>query len=256
MRAMFFLLSKIFWTLAAPSHWLGLLVVATAFCLFLRWLRAAKVFALAAVALLVAGWLAAAPLARAWEDRYPRPPWPPHVDGVLVLGGGYDSALLRQRHAPQTSDAAYRLVEGFAAARHYPEAKLVFTGGSGALEGANYPESDTARYIFAELGRDPRRMILESRSRNTYENFLFSKSLVKPRRGEVWLLATSAMHMPRAMAIAKKLDWPMIPWPTDFITAPGSHREIWQIDSNLGLLDYVVHEWIGLAAYRLSGKAQ
>lgn len=253
---MFFMLSKIFWILGAPSHWLALLVVATALSLLLRWQRAAKLFALAAVALILVAWLAAIPLARAWENRYPRPPWPRHVDGILVLGSGFDSALLRQRHAPQSNDGAYRLIEGLAAARHYPDARLVFAGGSGVLGGAQYPESDTARYVFSELGRDPGRMILESRSRNTYENFLFSKAMVKPKRGEVWLLATSAMHMPRSMAIARKLDWPMTPWPSDFATSPGSTSDIWGIVENLGLLDYIVHEWIGLAAYRFSGKAQ
>jgi len=62
--------------------------------------------------------------------------------------------------------------------------------------------------------------------------------------------------MPRAMAIARKLNWPMLPWPTDFMTGPNSSRDIWDITSNLSQLDYVMHEWIGLAAYRLSGKAQ
>jgi uncharacterized SAM-binding protein YcdF (DUF218 family) len=253
---MFFVLSKIFWILAAPSHWLALLVVAIAFSLLLRWHRAAKIFSLMAVALLLVAWLAAVPLVQAWEGQYRRPPWPSHVDGILVLGSGFDSALLRQRHAPQANGGAYRLVEGVAAARRYPQARLVFTGGSGALGGSLFPESDTARYVFTELGQDPRRMVLESRSRNTYENILFSKTIVKPKRGEVWLLATSAMHMPRAMAITRKLDWPMTPWPTDFMTGDQTGRDIWEIPGNFSSLDYVVHEWIGLAAYRLSGKAQ
>jgi uncharacterized SAM-binding protein YcdF (DUF218 family) len=211
---------------------------------------------LVAVALILAAWLAAVPLVRAWENRYPRPPGPDHVDGVLVLGSGFDSALLRQRHAPETNDGAYRLVEGLAAARHYPGARLVFTGGSGALGGSQFPESDTARYVFTELGRDPKHVILESRSRNTYENILYSKAIVKPRPGEVWLLVTAAMHMPRAMAIARKLQWPMTPWPSDFITGPQSSGSIWRVTGNFELMDYVVHEWIGLEAYRLTGKAQ
>jgi uncharacterized SAM-binding protein YcdF (DUF218 family) len=253
---MFFVLSKIFWILAAPSHWLVLLVVATALFLLLNRHRAAKVFAWIAVALVLVAWLAATPLVRDWEGRYPRPPWPARVDGILVLGSGFDSQLLRTRKAPQTNGGAYRLVEGLAAARRYPEARLVFTGGSGALSGALFPEADTARYVFVELGRDPRHMILESRSRNTYENLLFSKRMVKPRPGEVWLLATSAMHMPRAIAVARQLDWRMTPWPTDFMTAAQTGSDIWEITRNLSFLDYVVHEWIGLAAYRLSGKAR
>jgi uncharacterized SAM-binding protein YcdF (DUF218 family) len=262
---MFFALSKIFWILAAPSHWLGLLIFAAALCLLLHRPRAAKVLVLAAAAELVLAWLVAVPLARDWESRYPRPAWPRHVDGVLVLGGGFDSELMRQRHAPQTNDAAYRLAEGYAAVRRYSQARLVFSGGSGAMEGKRFPESDTARQIFLELGQDQARMVLESRSRNTYENILFSKAMVKPKPGEVWLLVTSAMHMPRAMAIARKLDWQMTPWPSDFRTGFESTNPSWSIvddiglldtADNLGLLDYVVHEWVGLAAYRVSGKAQ
>ncbi|HKY19482.1 MAG TPA: YdcF family protein [Rhizomicrobium sp.] len=252
---MFFVLSKIFWILAAPSHWVGLLIVAAALFLVLRRYLWAKLCAFGAVAILLVAWLAATPMIRAWEDQYPRPAWPAHVDGILVLGSGFDSALLRDRGAPQTNGGAYRLEQGVAAARRYPQARLVFSGGSGALGGAPLSEAQTARHVFAELGMASSRVILEARSRNTYENILFSKAMVKPRPGEVWLLATSAMHMPRAMAITRKLDWQMTPWPSDFITAPAGGSDLWDITGNLSLLDYAVHEWIGMVAYRWSGKA-
>ncbi len=253
---MFFVLSKIFWMLAAPTHWLGFLVLATALCLVLGRIRAARIFAVAAALLLLVAGLVAVPMARAIEDRYPRPPWPAHVDGVLVLGSGYNTALLRARGAPQANEGAWRLVEGFAAARRYPQARLVFSGGSGRLGGAPYSEAETARHVFLELGQDPARLVLEDRSRNTYENILFSKALVKPRPGEVWLLTTSAMHMPRAMAIARKLGWPMLPWPSDYQTAPSGGIDLFDIGGKFGLAEYAVHEWVGLWAYQLTGKAQ
>ena len=252
---MFFVFSKMFWMLGAPSHWLVFLVIGTALGLLLRWYRAAKFLAVAAVAILVVAWLTAVPLARAWEERYPRPAWPPHVDGILVLGSGFNSALLRVRGAPQSNDGAYRLEAGVAASHRYPNARLVFSGGSGVLGGSLLPEAETARFVFNELGQDPGHRVLETRSRNTYENLLFSKDLVKPKPGEVWLLATSAMHMPRAMAIARKLNWEMTPWPSDFATAPDSGSNFLDLTANVGLLDYVVHEWIGLTVYRMTGKA-
>jgi uncharacterized SAM-binding protein YcdF (DUF218 family) len=252
---MFFVLSKLFWILAQPSHWLGFLVLATAISLVLRWNRAGRFFAVAAVLLLVVATVLAVPLARNLEDRYPRPPLPAHVDGILVLGSGFDTALFRARGAPATNEGIWRLEAGFAVARRYPGARLVFTGGSGALGGAPFSEAETARIILNEMGQDPKQLILEDRSRNTYENILFSKAIVKPKPGEVWLLATAAMHMPRAMAIARKLEWPMTPWPSDYLTAPSGGINPLSVTGNLSYLDYVVHEWIGLLAYRMSGKA-
>jgi len=252
---MFFVLSKLFWILGAPSHWLVFLIMASAICFLLRWNRGGKVFALAAALLLIVASLLAVPLARDLEDRYPRPLWPTHVDGILVLGGGFDTALFRARGVPASNESIWRLEAGFVAARRYPRARLVFTGGSGALGGAPFSEAETARLLLKDMGQDPRQLTLEARSRNTYENILFSKQLVKPKPGEVWLLATAAMHMPRAMAIARKLDWPMTPWPSDYLTAPDSRISLLGVTGNLACIDYVFHEWVGLTAYRLSGKA-
>ena len=252
---MFFVLSKLFWILAQPSHWLGFLVLATAISLVLRWNRAARFLGVAAVLLLVLAGFLAVPLARDLEDRYPRPAWPAHVDGILMLGSGFDTAFFRARGVPQSNEGIWRVEAGFAAARRYPQARLVFSGGSGALGGAPFSEAETARVILAEMGQDPRQLTLESRSRNTYENILFSKEIVKPKPGEVWLLATAAMHMPRAMAIARKLDWPMTPWPSDYLTAPSGGSDLLSVTGNLAYIDYVFHEWVGLLAYRLSGKA-
>jgi uncharacterized SAM-binding protein YcdF (DUF218 family) len=154
---------------------------------------------------------------------------------------------------PQSNEGVWRLEAGFAAARHYPQARLVFTGGSGALGGAPFSEAETARMVLGEMGQE--HLTLEARSRNTYENIWFSKELVKPKPGEIWLLATAAMHMPRAMAIARKLNWPMTPWPSDYQTAPSGGGDLLRVADNLGLFDYVFHEWAGMLAYRLGGKA-
>ena len=255
---MFFVASKLFAYLSPPSHWLGLLLLATALCLLLRRMRAAGIFAGLAflVLVLAATPLVNGPLIRALEDRYPHPAWPIHVDGVLVLGSGEDAEILRRRGAPQVNEGAYRLIAAMAAARRYPNAKVVFTGGSAVLIGPQNAETVTARYVLDELGLDRSRLLVESRSRNTYENVLFSKKLVRPRPGEVWLLDTSAIHMPRAMAVAKKLGWKMVPWPSDYLTAPGSDAtDMFDVGGNLGLSDYAAHEWLGMLAYRLSGRA-
>jgi uncharacterized SAM-binding protein YcdF (DUF218 family) len=255
---MFFAVSKLLWMLAAPSHWLGAMVLACALCLVLGQVRPARVLAMAsALLLLVAG---VVPLnsyiIRGLENQYPRSAWPAHVDGILILGAGYNTAVLRARHAPASNAAAYRLTEAYAAALHYPNARVVFTGGSGALGGTDWSEAESARYVLIQMGLDPKRLILESRSRNTDENIRFSRELVKPNAGETWLLVTSAVHMPRSMAIARKNAWPMVAWPSDYITGPEIGGADFNIGPNLAMTDFAVHEAAGVLAYRLTGKSQ
>ncbi len=255
---MFFVISKLLWMLAAPSHWLGVLVLACALCLVLGRVRPARVLALAAaVLLLVAGVVPVSSyIIRGLENQYPRPAWPAHVDGILILGAGYNTAVLRTRHAPASNSAAYRLTEAYAAALHYPNARVVFSGGSGALGGTDWSEAESARYVLIQMGLDPKRLILESRSRNTDENIRFSRELVKPRAGETWLLVTSAVHMPRSIAIARKNAWPMVAWPSDYITGPEIGGADFNIGANLAMTDFAVHEAVGVLAYRLTDKAQ
>jgi uncharacterized SAM-binding protein YcdF (DUF218 family) len=252
---MFFSVSKIFWLLAAPSHVLAWLVAAAALFALAGWTRTARILAVAAALLLLV--VGISPLntlmIRALEDRYPRPAWPTHVDGILILGEGFPTAILKARGVPPTNGGEIRVIAGFEAARRYPHAKVVFSGGSGV--GSIYPEAETARYIFAQLRLDPARLVLEPRSRTTYENILYAKALVKPKPGEIWLLATSAIQMPRAMAVARKLGWPMVPWASDYLTAPHGMPFSLEIANNLWASDYAVHEWIGLLAYQLAGKS-
>jgi uncharacterized SAM-binding protein YcdF (DUF218 family) len=56
--------------------------------------------------------------------------------------------------------------------------------------------------------------------------------------------------MPRAMAVAERLGWRMLPWPTDYRTQPQGSGGWFAVATNLGLLDYAAHEWLGLLAYR------
>lgn len=255
---MFFSISKIFWFFAAPSHVLGLLILAAALCAILRRVTATRILLLMATALLiVAGILPTGDwLTRALEDRYPRAAWPAHVDGILVLSGGVSGEMMQDRGVTSAYGGHTRLIAGMEAARRYPDAKFVFTGGSGLLAGARSPEAEAARRIFLQMGLPPSRLILESRSRNTYENFALSKQLVQPKPQETWLLVTSAIHMPRAMGIARQVEWNVVPWPSDYLTMPGDAGISFEIASNIAATDGAVHEWIGLLAYRLSGKAR
>ena len=185
------------------------------------------------------------------EERYPPPSLPVRVDGVLILGGGLDPTVYATRHAASEDVVEGRLVAAADLARRYPRARLVFSGGTGT-PGDEPPETVAAKLVFSELGIPESRILYEDRSRNTWENLSNARALVHPKSGEVWVLVTSASHMPRAMLIARRLSWHLMPWPSDYITAPSVPIiSTSGLARNLDLLNVGLHEWLGIAALSL-----
>jgi uncharacterized SAM-binding protein YcdF (DUF218 family) len=239
-----------------PGNTLVLLIAVGVAIQWSRWPRAGLYLTTAAGGLLLLllvlpiGYWIVKPL----EDMYPRPPWPARVDGIVVLGGGMDSFVYETRKAPAEDIVEGRLVAAAELARRYPGARVVFSGGT---EGPAYgpPETEAASVAFAQLGIPQNRITYEDRSRNTCENLTFSWRLLRPKAGEVWLLATSASHLPRAMLIAGKLHWRLIAWPTDYKTARESGAIVsgLSLADNLQSLDTGLHEWLGILFYRLGG---
>ena len=241
---MFFTASKVFWGLAAPSHVILWCCLLAAILLATGRRRAGTVFAVLTAVLLIG--IGVVPsyiwLGRGLENRFDDVRLPPRADGILVLGGGAEDFK--------------RLPVAYMLSRRYPGARLVFSGGSGALiDNTPYVEAEQARHFLVNLGLDPARLTLEGRSRNTAENLEFSKALVRPRPGDIWILVTSAYHMPRAMEIADRVGWTFAPWPSDRLTPRHGLRGWFSIVGNMGAFDGLVRERIGLVVYRLSGRA-
>ncbi len=189
------------------------------------------------------------------EDRFPRPPLPPRVDGIIVLGGAVEPIISAERGVPALNAAGGRMTEFVALARQYPQARLVFTGGVGSVLPGVRPEAEAASLLFASLGVAPDRLVLEEASRTTFENAVDTARLIGPAKDQVWLLVTSANHMPRAVGVFRHLGWNVVPWPVAYQTTrallPAATATFGQ---RLEQLDTAIHEWTGLLSYRLTGK--
>jgi len=191
------------------------------------------------------------------EDRFPQVANPPaHVDGIVVLGGAMEPDITADRGIPSLNGAAERMTEGVTLARRYPSAKLVFTGGRGAVTPGRETEADAARALFIDLGVAPDRLVMESASRTTWDNAVFTRALVHLRPGEVWILVTSADHMARGVGAFRAAGWDVIGWPVGYKS--GHDLILWlptSLGHRLGQLDEAVHEWAGLVAYWAMGRS-
>ncbi|WP_028035001.1 YdcF family protein [Chelativorans sp. J32] len=258
---MFHLASAIFWTLVQPFNLVGLLIAAAIVGAAFRWRRVSITFAtLAFVVVALAGWTTfGALLLHPLEDRFTRPePAPQHVDGIIVLGGGFEGAVNMARGGYELNDSGDRFVETAILARRYPQARLLVSGGSGSVFLPGEGDADTAPRLLIALGVPPERIELENQSRDTFENARLSVSLAKPQPGETWLLVTSAFHMPRAVGAFRQAGFPVVPWPADYKTT-GQERPGLTDDNVLDSLRNTtvgIREWIGLIAYWMLGRSE
>lgn len=257
---MSFILSKMFWGLAAPGNLLTtLLVLGVALQLWRR--PRAKRLGRGLVTVAAVGFLALAALPvgdrlmAPLENRFAPPILPDRVDGIIVLGGALVPLVSAGRDQPAVNQAADRMIEFAGLARRFPEARLVFSGGSGLLGAPDIAEAPVARAVFDRMGLDTGRILFEGQSRNTWENVLYSQALARPQPGERWVVVTSAFHMPRAVGIFRRAGWPVLPYPVDYRTNaenPAFFR--FDLSWGLDLANDATREWIGLAAYRLMGR--
>jgi uncharacterized SAM-binding protein YcdF (DUF218 family) len=257
---MFFILSKVFGFFAAPSHLviaLGLVGLALLLTRFARvgwWLAAGSLIGMAILGLSPVGNALIIPL----EQRFP--PWDASrgaPDGILVLGGAILPDVSAARNDPALNEAAERMTAAVELARRYPDARILFSGGSGALIFDEGNEAEFALRLFESLGLPRARILLEDRSRNTVENAVFSKALAQPRPGERWLLVTSGYHMPRSVGIFRKVGFAVEPYPVDWRTrgTADALRPFPTMGEGLRRSDIAMREWIGLAAYWITGQS-
>ncbi|MBS0472907.1 MAG: YdcF family protein [Proteobacteria bacterium] len=195
-------------------------------------------------------------LARPLESRYPRPALPARVDGIVVLNSNLGPAITASRGVIPEKGGLVRMLAGAELARRYPRARVVFSGIVQREEPLRGVEIASVRDFFRAEGIAPDRIVIEDRSVDTGTNLRFTKALVKPKPGEHWVLVTSAMHLPRAMAVTRNLSWTMIPWASDYETTAGWHlRSLKAPSDGLMTVDHALHEWIGRLIYVLTGRA-
>ena len=174
------------------------------------------------------------------------------ADAVVVLGGGVRDLGWAGLPAAPSSASLERLVSGIALQRRL-NIPLVLVGGNGDPSRSVTAEAEAMARIAREAGVAARRIIVESRSRNTIEGAQALGRLIAGRR---IVLVTSATHMKRAAALFRKSGFAVIPAPTAYIgeQRPVTFSSFIPHASNLGESAVACTEYASLFWYTVNGS--
>lgn len=183
---------------------------------------------------------------------------PENPAGIIVLGGGLNSRITRLRNIKiELSDGGDRLIVGFALANKYPGIPLVYSGGPETQTSLRDPETEVARNIAIALYGNDRNLIAENKSRNTWENAVFLKELLKPRHEDKWIVVTSGYHALRTAGIFASVGFNIVIKPTDYRAEYSGSFEL--ADNALKQFkkaDLALKELSGIVAYTLMGRIE
>ena len=260
---MFDAISKVFWFISQPSSLivtalvLGLVLAAkTRFARAGRWLTWIGLFGL-----LVGGFSPLANLATLpLEERFPVPAIAAGsraYAGIIVLGGAEVGDISVARGQLSLNEAAERVSEGARLAYLMPTARIIFTGGAGGFIVDGVPGAPAVGAFWRSVGVSANRIVLEDKSRTTWENAALTHQLLKPAAKQRFLLVTTAHHMPRAMGAFRRAGFDVVAYPVDFRTAARSDaiKFFDAFPKGLRRLDDTTKEWVGLVAYRLFDRS-
>jgi len=162
---------------------------------------------------------------------------------IVVLASGDPRARL--------DAAGWERLEGAVQLWRHSAGTLLFSGGPGQRE--DNALGGTMRLAGLTFGLPANALRFVGGGRNTYEDVLQATPAVRGHSGPVWLV-TSALHMPRALATARRQGWNVRPLAVDY-----QQLELELLPSCLPSnggpmrLADALHEVIGRLIYRLRG---
>ncbi len=204
-------------------------------------------------------------MVRSLEWQFLPPAEIPPADVIVILGGGTDSADY-PRPMVELSAAGDRVLYGALLYKQGKAPHVLLSGGNIEFLGeASSTPAEQMAEILELIGVPQSALILETQSLNTYENALYGAKILKEKGYERVILVTSAMHMPRSVALFRKQGIEVIPAPTDFkvtelqwrnLTRPSFETQLINLlpsSTNLEWVTAALKEYIGILIYQLRG---
>ena len=163
---------------------------------------------------------------------------------IVVLGGGFNSDPQLPLTSRIDDNSLVRLIEGIRIYRKISGMKIVVSGQYISLVMAE---------VAKAIGVPEDDIIIESKSKDTKDEAKIIKSIVN---NEPFILVTSAWHMPRSMAMFKKLGMSPIPAPTGHLVRRRflSPSSFFPRSRDLYKSERAFHEYLGLVWAKVRGQ--
>jgi uncharacterized SAM-binding protein YcdF (DUF218 family) len=174
---------------------------------------------------------------------------------VAVLLGGATRGVAGSRLEVELGTAGNRVLHAARLYRAGKVRKILISAGGLSWSGTAPAEADAIATLLMELGVPEIDLLLERQSRTTIENAEQSKRVWVEQRFASGLLVTSALHMPRALALFQQAGMDLVPATTDVtVTRPiiGGPLDLIPNASSLVLFGNALHEWTAIAFTRIS----
>ncbi len=181
---------------------------------------------------------------------------PEDVDAIVVLGGS--TRLLDELggEAILAGDSMNRCLHAAALYREGPPIPIIACGGKVKPELPGPTVAKAMSRFLRVQGVPAEDLVLEEGSTTTYENAVHCRAILEEHGWTRVALVTDALHMERARRCFETLGVQAQPSPCNQISAffPWTMGSFAPSVGGLLTLRVAVHEWLGLAWYRLQGR--
>lgn len=250
---MFFIISKILDVFISPANWILFFLIMTLLAKNPK-KRKRRLIIVFSIYLFFSHSVILNEALHAWEpEESVHEEVEHHTYGVVLMGMINFNRETGQGHFVGATD---RLMQALVLLNMGKVDTLILTGGSGSLRFQDMKEADYVKKWLDEMSIGEGRILVESQSQNTHQSAAILAERFQKFKGKEVLVITSAMHMPRSLGCFAK----------EGISAKGfsanplvvrrnySFRQfIFPSSSALGIWKALIHEWVGMVAYKLRG---
>ena len=177
-------------------------------------------------------------------------------DGIILLGGSFTSSKKAlDENQVGLNNRSERVIEALRLLNNFKGTKLLFVADASIGNYHKISEAHQARKFFETFDISSERLIIKEIANNTYQESIEIAEYLRKSGGK-WILVTSALHMPRTIALMQSRDIGdsiIYPYATDFTASSPKFNFNFSF-SNIGRLDGFIHEIFGLFAYRITGR--